>query len=70
MSEYKKDPFLAGILSFLVPGLGQIYMGKIWRGIGWFFLVAIGYVCFVLPGVIFWILNIWDAVEETKKLEK
>lgn len=28
-----KNPFLAAFLSFLIPGLGQIYAGKIIMGI-------------------------------------
>ena len=64
--ENKKDSTLAGVLSFLIPGLGQIYIGKVWRGIVWFFAVWIGYFCFIIPGVILWVINIWDAVEETK----
>jgi TM2 domain-containing membrane protein YozV len=28
-----KNPFLSAFLSFLIPGLGQIYTGKIMRGI-------------------------------------
>jgi TM2 domain-containing membrane protein YozV len=28
-----KNPFLAAFLSFLIPGLGQIYTGKIMMGI-------------------------------------
>jgi TM2 domain-containing membrane protein YozV len=30
--ERKRDPILAGILSWYVPGLGQFYSGKIWKG--------------------------------------
>ena len=33
--ENMRDPMLAGILSFLIPGVGQIYNGKILRGIFW-----------------------------------
>lgn len=33
-----RDPFLAGILSLIVPGLGQFYNGRILAGIFWFFL--------------------------------
>ena len=33
-----RDPFIAGILSLLVPGLGQIYNGRILAGIIWLFL--------------------------------
>ncbi len=30
--ERKRDPILAGILSWYVPGLGQYYSGNIWKG--------------------------------------
>lgn len=33
-----RDPFIAGILSLLVPGLGQIYNGRILAGIVWLLL--------------------------------
>ncbi|HEX7334978.1 MAG TPA: hypothetical protein VF290_25970 [Pyrinomonadaceae bacterium] len=33
-----RDPFIAGILSLLIPGLGQIYNGRILAGIIWLFL--------------------------------
>jgi len=66
----KKDKVLAGVLSLLLPGLGQIYAGKAGRGIIWFIAVGIGYLLFVIPGVILWIINIWDAVEVVKKVNK
>lgn len=30
-----RDPFLAGLLSFFIPGVGQIYNGHWLRGIFW-----------------------------------
>ena len=30
-----RDPLVAGILSFLIPGVGQIYNGRILAGILW-----------------------------------
>jgi TM2 domain-containing membrane protein YozV len=30
-----RDPGIAAILSFFIPGIGQIYNGKILRGIFW-----------------------------------
>ncbi len=30
-----RDPFLAGLLSFIVPGTGQLYNGQILAGILW-----------------------------------
>lgn len=35
----KRNPFIASILSLLVPGLGQIYVGKTERGAA--FLIAV-----------------------------
>ena len=33
-----REPFIAGILSLLVPGLGQIYNGRVLPGIIWLLL--------------------------------
>jgi hypothetical protein len=46
------SPGLAAVLSFLVPGLGQLYKGQIVNGIVWFFLVGFGYLALVLPGLL------------------
>jgi TM2 domain-containing membrane protein YozV len=33
-----KNPGTAAVLSFLLPGLGQIYNGQIWWAIFWFII--------------------------------
>lgn len=47
----------AAILSFLVPGIGQIYNGTIWRGVFWLIITPglwigsgglLGWVCHVI----------------------
>jgi TM2 domain-containing membrane protein YozV len=35
MSSARPNPNLAGLLSFIVPGVGQIYNGAFLRGIFW-----------------------------------
>jgi TM2 domain-containing membrane protein YozV len=30
-----RDPGTAAVLSLIIPGVGQIYNGRIWRGIFW-----------------------------------
>lgn len=52
----KWSPGVAAVLSFLFPGLGQLYKGQIFGGLMWFALVAIGYVLLVIPGII---LHLW-----------
>jgi TM2 domain-containing membrane protein YozV len=52
-----RDPALAGILSFLIPGVGQLYNGRILAGILWLILTpgmwigtggTLGWVCHVI----------------------
>jgi TM2 domain-containing membrane protein YozV len=45
------SPGLAAVLSFFVPGLGQLYKGQILNGIVWFFMVGLGYLALILPGL-------------------
>ena len=35
MEGEMKNPGTAAVLSFFIPGVGQIYNGRIWRGIFW-----------------------------------
>ena len=44
----QKDPWVAGALSFLVPGLGQIYNGQPVKGLAFFGGVIAGYTLFIL----------------------
>jgi hypothetical protein len=55
--ERRWSPGVAAVLSFFVPGLGQIYKGQIIRGFFWLLIVVgLGYVLesclFFIPGVI------------------
>lgn len=52
-----RDPFLAGILSFLIPGVGQLYNGRILAGVLWLIITPgfwigsgglLGWVCHVI----------------------
>lgn len=51
----KWNPGVAACLSFVIPGLGQIYKGQIVNGLCWFVVVLVGYAFFVLPG---WALHL------------
>jgi TM2 domain. len=61
-----KNPLTAKILSFFCPGLGQIYVGRILRGIVFFsgFVISVilifgGIGLLLSPAV--WIWSIYDA---------
>lgn len=53
----------AALLSFFIPGLGQIFTGRFIAAIFWFILVPIGLALFILPGILFHCLNIKDAYD-------
>jgi len=55
------SPGVAALLSFIIPGLGQLYKGQIGTGILWFVVVIIGYALFVVPGLILHIICIVTA---------
>ncbi len=67
----RRHPGTAALLSFLFPGAGQLYAGRVGRGIVIFFAtfgtLAIG------VGALLWIANIFDAAhvvrEENRKIE-
>ncbi|HEV2147973.1 MAG TPA: DUF5683 domain-containing protein [Longimicrobiaceae bacterium] len=52
-----KNPGTAAVLSFLIPGLGQVYNGTIWRALFWLIITPglwigtgglLGWVCHVI----------------------
>ncbi|MFC1455107.1 hypothetical protein ACFLQI_03410 [Candidatus Undinarchaeota archaeon] len=55
-----KKPFIAAILSFLIPGLGQIYKRERELGIVMFFLSLVSMRFYQLAALV-WIASIWDA---------
>ena len=59
-----KDGALAAILSFLIPGLGQMYLGNVSRGIA----IFIAFCCTIwfLVGIIIWFWGIFDANQQAK----
>ena len=49
------------LLSLFIPGLGQLCKGQVLNAIVWFFAVMIGYVCFIIPGLVLHLLCIAGA---------
>lgn len=53
-SDEPSEPldWLAAGLSVVVPGMGQMCRGNESAGFGWLIFVALGYMCFLVPGVV------------------
>ena len=55
-----KSTGVAALLSFLIPGAGQMYAGRVGRGLLWLFGTMVGSV-FIFPGLAMYIAQIFDA---------
>jgi len=54
-----REPWIAGILSFLIPGVGQIYNGRIVAGIIWLVLTGVSWIG--TAGTLGWVVHIISA---------
>ena len=52
---------LAAALSLIVPGAGQLYVGRPLSAIAWFTIVTLGYLLLIVPGIILHIFCIASA---------
>jgi len=72
-----KNPLLTAFLSFLLPGLGEIYTGKVLMGLGLIFLSLIlstvAIVLTLFAGILYimvWIYAIYDSYMTAKTLNE
>lgn len=59
-SQENKKHGVPALFSFLIPGLGQIIKGDIFKGIAIFLGSIIGLIL-IFPGIIIWLWGIYDA---------
>lgn len=70
-----RNPGVAAVLSFFIPGLGQIYNGQIGMAIVYFVFAIFSVIaCSIIIGFIttpiIWIVGIIDAYRSAEKLNK
>jgi TM2 domain-containing membrane protein YozV len=61
------SPGLAAVLSVLIPGLGQVYSGRLLAGALWFGLTWLSYWAVLIPGFLVHALCIWSAYQSAKR---
>ena len=57
----RPNPGIAGVLSVLIPGLGQVYNGRLFAAVCWFLGASIGYSTILIPGFAIHALSVWCA---------
>ncbi len=66
-----KNPVIAAILSFFIPGLGQVYNGGGYlKGLMYLVATLIGYLLLIIPGLAIWLYGIYNAYSTAKKINE
>jgi len=60
------SPGIAAVLSVLIPGLGQVYNGRLGAGVMWFLVTSFGYWAVLVPGFLFHALSVLCAYRGAK----
>ena len=68
VEERRFSPAAAAALSFFLPGVGQIYSGRVPQGIGWMLATGLGYLLFLVPGLILHICCVVNAAAVPTRL--
>ncbi len=55
------SPGISAVLSVLIPGLGQVYCGRLVAGGLWFLGTAVAYSAVLIPGFLVHALCVWSA---------
>ena len=58
--ENRRSPLIAGFMSLWIPGLGQLYTGRVVAALLWFLAVGAGY-ALILPGLVLHLFCIASA---------
>jgi len=67
----QKEPILAAIGSFFIPGLGQVYNGEEFvKGFLYLIGTLIGLIILVIPGLAIWLYGIYKAYDVAKKMNE
>ena len=54
-------PGISAVLSVVIPGLGQVYNGRLGAGLVWFLATSFGYWAVLVPGFVLHVLSVYFA---------
>ncbi len=64
--RHAPQPGIAAVLSVLVPGLGQVYSGRLLAGALWFLGTGLAYWAILVPGFLVHAVCVWSAYQSAK----
>ena len=60
------SPGVSAVLSVLIPGLGQLYSGRLLAGAIWFLATCFFYTTVLLPGFLLHAVCVWSAYRSAR----
>jgi TM2 domain-containing membrane protein YozV len=70
VAREEKNAGVALILSLFFTGSGQVYNGETVKGIGILICALIGYMLFIIPGILVVCYGLYDAYTTAQKMNK
>ena len=63
----RKNRWLGAFLSFIIPGAGSMYAGKLKTGFLLLILTILGYLAFILPGIFIHLIAVFYGYDHVRK---
>ncbi len=63
----RKNRWLGAFLSFIIPGAGSMYAGRVKSGFLLLILTILGYVAFILPGIFIHLIAVFFGYDHVRK---
>ncbi len=57
------------MLLSIIPGLGEIYLGNVWKGIAFFIVALVLFAVHPIFSLIFWLYNVYATHSDAKSME-
>ena len=63
------SPGIAAVLAVLLPGLGHVYVGRLFAAAVWFCAISFAYWAILVPGFLLHAISIWSAYVSAEDAE-
>jgi tetratricopeptide (TPR) repeat protein len=70
MTAEMKNPGIAALCSFVIPGLGQVYNGEVGKAVAVLIGTLVGALFFIVPGAAIWVFGMYDAYRTAGKMNR
>lgn len=68
-AKVKQVSVSTALLLSIIPGLGEIYLGNVWKGIGFFVIALVLFTVHPVFSLIFWVYNLYATHSDAKAMD-